>query len=124
MGTTYTPPFRIEYRDQAGWHRRAWESRVHRPYCGLGRPSDEKAEQWRKEMNASFQPGGTNEHIRIRGTVPHISQVRIVRQLDQAVVARAIAPLFEVVEGRPPSAVADRSAASQRTAPETAASRR
>jgi hypothetical protein len=98
MGMVYTPAFRIEYRDQAGWHTAHYEHRTTNPYRGLGKPSNAKAEAWRVTMNASFQNGGVNAHVRLRGNgIPHISHVRIIRQRTAEIVATAQMPMFEIV---------------------------
>jgi hypothetical protein len=92
MGKIMTPAYRVRYRDQDGWRTLTW-------ICAMeGRPSNAAAERYRKEMNASFQPGGANKAISaIRGYVPHISHVEVIKQATGEVVARAAMPMFEVV---------------------------
>jgi hypothetical protein len=49
-------------------------------------------------MNASFQPGGVNEHItEARGVVPHIISAKLIHQHTKEVVAETEMPSFEVV---------------------------
>lgn len=88
MGKTITPTFRVEYRDQQGWHSECWD----------GRATDKRAEDWRIARNASMKTGGANEHIPpFLGFIPHISHVKIVHQRSGTVVAEAKMPMFEVV---------------------------
>lgn len=87
MGKSYTPKYRVEYRDQSGWHSQCWSGRV----------SDKHAEDWRVAMNKSFQPGGNNAHIsEAVGYVLHVSRVLIKNQRSGQTVARAVMPMFEV----------------------------
>jgi hypothetical protein len=93
MGKIVTPKYRIEYWDQTGKHVCAWNEGV---------PTAEKAENWRREMNVSFQPGGVNGHVLglPGGFTLHISRVHVVCQtglLAGEVVAAARMPMFEVV---------------------------
>jgi hypothetical protein len=90
MSTTVTPRYRIEYWDQTGKHLCAWNE---------GAPTAEKAENWRREMNVSFQPGGVNGHVvgMPGGFTLHVNRVHVVRQSDDWIVASARMPMFEVV---------------------------
>lgn len=99
MGTTRTPTYRVEYRDQGrAWQTAIWNVKAGVNRTGHGAPTDANAEAWRKGMNLSFQAGGTNAHLAgARGYVPHINAVRIVHQASGRVVATAVMPMFEVV---------------------------
>jgi hypothetical protein len=97
MGRSYTPTFRVEYRDQKGWHDQAWSDPLGRTQLRKD-PTDAQAEEWRKTMNRSFDLGGTNYHVsQATGILLHISEVRIIRQKTGKVVATAKMPMFEVV---------------------------
>jgi hypothetical protein len=99
MGSSSTPTYRVEYRDQGRtWQSAIWNVKAGPNRTGHGQPTDENAEKWRKAMNASFQAGGTNAHLAgMAGYVPHINAVRIVHQATGRVVATAVMPMFEVV---------------------------
>lgn len=87
MGRSVTPTYEARYRDQDGWHSIAWSGRV----------SPEKVEEKRVSLNASFLPGGVNEHVRTsQNGIPHISCFRVHPNGDRTVVvAEANAPAFE-----------------------------
>ena len=92
MGRSTTPKYHAHYRDQSGWHDIGWDCRRD------GVPSDIAAEEFRKRYNKSFQPGGVNGHLSEQlGYIPHISEVRVVRNDgSNRLVASATAPNFEV----------------------------
>lgn len=89
MGKTITPRYYARYRTQDGWHDILWN----------GRATDKRAEEKRRSLNASFQPGGVNEHVSIgAGYVLHVSALEVCRNISGGcVVARAKAPMFEVI---------------------------
>ena len=93
MGRVYTPTYRVEAASNVpGLTIFGWCCRTN------GRATDKNADRWRKGMNQSFQPGGNNWHVsKANGVVPHLHEVRIVRQRTGEVVAVASAPMFEVV---------------------------
>ena len=87
MGRIYTPKYRVEYRDQAGWHSQAWK----------GTANSDSLEKWRVAMNKSFQTGGNNYLVsEMIGYEPHINRAMIVRQSNSQVVADVKMPMFEV----------------------------
>ncbi len=88
MGKSITPKYRVEYRDQGGWHAECW----------AGRATSERLEAWRKSRNQSFNHGGVNYPTAVAiGYIPHISHAKLVRQSNALVVADVKAPMFEVV---------------------------
>lgn len=88
MGKTITPTYRVEYRDQSGWHSECWS----------GRATTTRLEDWRVARNSSMQPGGVNEHVAPAiGYVPHISHAKLVHQKSGEVVATTVMPMFEAV---------------------------
>lgn len=91
MGRSYTPTYRVEYRDQKGWHIEAWIAK------DRGRPTKDNIKRWRDAMHESFKPGGVNEQVtELYGFLPHISKARIIHQREAAIVAEFTAPMFEV----------------------------
>lgn len=86
MGRIITPTYRVEFQDQTGEHRMAWN----------GRATKKRLEEWRKTYNASFEPGGVNDHLSTE-FVLHISHARIVHQDTGRVVCATEMPSFEVV---------------------------
>lgn len=87
MGKSYTPTYRVEYRDQSGWHSECWN----------GKATEARLEQWRVARNGSMQPGGVNAHIPpALGFQPHISHAKLVHQKSGQVVATTKMPMFEV----------------------------
>jgi cell division protein FtsI/penicillin-binding protein 2 len=99
MGKVITPTFRAEYRDQAGWHSIAWNARAgSTPQTVHGSPTEANAEKLRRTLNKSFQPTGVNAHVaKVRGYIPHVSRVRVIRQSTGQIMAEAVAPMFEAV---------------------------
>ncbi len=101
MGRSYTPKYRVEYRDNTMYV----DGRVPTMYPGrvswpshLGKPSNAKAEDLRRKMNQSFQPGGVNGHVsNALNTVVHIYRLWVVEQKTGTWVAETTAPAFEVV---------------------------
>lgn len=104
MGRSYTPKYRVEYRDNllamgvsapdmrgvdgVPCHSQAWD----------GKPSQKALEDWRLMMNKSFQPGGSNWHVsQAFNSIPSIFYASIVRQSDRKVMFTTKAPMFEVV---------------------------
>ena len=93
MGRSVAYTYRIEAASNVhGLELFGWDCKR------LGRPSDTRAENYRTDMNKSFLPGGVNFGVsEASGVIVHLSEVRIVRQSNGEVVARAKAPMFEVV---------------------------
>lgn len=100
MGRSYTPTYRVETFDNrmnVSLYQRRLES------CAWnckrdGRPTEANAEKYRQEMNKTFLPGGVNYHISEScGFTIHISTVWIIRQSTGELVAKAKAPMFEVM---------------------------
>lgn len=113
MGKSFTPKYRVEYRDNdrthttdklanwtsaSGWlfscptRQMAWNSKE------WGAPNDKNLEQWRVKFNESYKSGGVNYHISLAARVlVHISHARIVNQKTGDIVAVATMPAFEVV---------------------------
>jgi hypothetical protein len=66
--------------------------------CWRGRASAKRLEQWRRDYNKSFNPGGVNWHVsQAIGVVLHISHARLVHQATGATVAQVTMPTFEIV---------------------------
>ena len=93
MGHSITPTFRAEVKANIGHYSSfSWDCKVN------GRPSQKNVDSYRVHMNRSFAPGGVNDHIsQSRGVIPHISEVKVIRQSTGEVVATSNAPMFEVV---------------------------
>jgi hypothetical protein len=87
MGRIVTPKYRVEDRTNGMGIM---------PFAWNGKPTKERLEAWRVEMNKSFQPGGNNGHVSTN-TIPHITHAKIVNQKTGAVVAETAMPMFEVV---------------------------
>jgi hypothetical protein len=94
MEKSTTPKHRIELRtnDLTVMEDYPWDSKHY------GAATDENLEEWRNVMNASFQPGGVNEHITdARGVVPHIIAAKLIHQSTNAVSAETEMAVFELV---------------------------
>jgi len=94
MGRSTTPTYRVAIRtnDMSVMTDCAWNSKYH------GRANQKNLETWRTTLNASFQPGGVNEHIaEARKAIPHIIAAKLIRQSTGEVVAETKMPAFEVV---------------------------
>jgi hypothetical protein len=90
MGKSITPTYRVEYRDNA--------SRSTSSMCWRGKASKERLEQWRKDYNKSFNPGGVNYHVsQSLGIVVHISHAWLIHQRTNECVAETKMPMFELV---------------------------
>jgi hypothetical protein len=89
MGRYITPTYYAYYFDQDGRNEIAWS----------GSATHERAEETRQALNRSFQPGGCNEHIRLKsGGIPHVNKVQVIRNNRSGeIVAEAKMPMFEVV---------------------------
>ena len=100
MSRSFTPKYRVEYRDNTMFighvptmhpARMSWPSH-------LGKPNNAKADSLRRKMNQSFQPGDVNAHVSNgMGTVVHIHRLWVIEQKTGSWVAEANAPSFEVV---------------------------
>lgn len=99
MGRSYTPKYRLEYRDNSVACRRN-PNYFHTicPPKGFGTPTERKLSEYRRALNTSFAPGGVNAHVsEAAGHVVHVGRVRAVEQKTGRVVASTVAPMFEVV---------------------------
>ncbi len=70
MGKSYTPTFVVFTGDfKTGQMRPGmeWRVRSRTNLPGYGKPTEENLKKWAEDFNASFLPGGTNEHIGIDG---------------------------------------------------------
>ena len=104
MGRSYTPKYRVEYRVQ--YHDNTmfikgiptiYPARMSWPRH-LGKPTDAKAEDLRRTMNKSFQPGEVNAHVsNALGVVIHIYMLWVIEQKTGQKISEANAPAFEVV---------------------------
>jgi hypothetical protein len=91
MGRSIIPIYRVEYQDYGS--RTAWHS-----MCWKGRATAARLEQWRRDYNKSFNPGGVNWHVsQSLGYVLHITKARLVHQATGTPVAFVNMPMFEVV---------------------------
>lgn len=99
MGRSYTPKYRLEYRDNSlacrkNPHYFHWMCLP----AGFGVPTERKLSEYRRALNTSFAPGGVNDHVSEgAGFVIHVGRVRAVEQKTGRVVAETVAPMFEVV---------------------------
>ena len=93
MGRSTTPTFVVDYQDQLGLHRAAWNTKT------SGKPTDTNLEAWRVAMNRSLTLGGCNEHVsKAAGFILHVSKATIRNQKTGKLnVATARAPMFEVL---------------------------
>lgn len=97
MGKSYTPTFRVEYRDNTNaqilsFNPMAWDCKMD------GRPTVANLEKWRQGYNKSFNPGGVNFHVSKEiGVIIHISNAKLIRQSTGEVVAETAMPMFEVM---------------------------
>lgn len=92
MGHSYTPKYRIEFRDHSGDHRQAWSVSDH------GKPIEENIEKWVYAYVDSYKIGGVNEHVaKAIGYIPVTSRARIVNQWTSEIVATWVAPMFMVI---------------------------
>lgn len=84
MGRSTTPKYRIEFR-----------ANVHvTPFARDAKMNNVQLEQFRKDMNYSFNYG----HNRPKdGVIPHISGCTMVEQHTGNVIAKVNGPMFEVV---------------------------
>jgi len=60
---------------------------------GDGKPTEANLAKWVAVYNASFQPGGVNQHA---GPLTIVS-AKIVRQADYRIMAEYAMPMFQVV---------------------------
>lgn len=81
MGRTVTPKYRVEFRDEqgrnGGFTAAAWRGKV----------SQKALAVYVETLNASFEPGGSNEHVRASFPGAKVAAARIVRQSDDVVLA-------------------------------------
>ena len=103
MGKSYPPKSRVEYRDNSDMLRPrnalpTEPGKLSWPSKHLGKPTNAKAEQFRKDLNQSFQPSGVNGHVsKSLNTVVHIYRLWVIEQKTGQWVAEANMPAFEVV---------------------------
>ena len=93
MGKSYTPTFRVEYRDNTRKNgHMTWDCKRD------GRPTVANLEKWRQGYNESFNPGGVNFGVsQAVGVVIHIVSAKLIRQATGETVAETTMPMFEVV---------------------------
>lgn len=86
MGKSYTPTFRLEYKDQGGWQTQFYDKR---------RPTDDQLRRYLIDLVHSFYIGGINEHVsKSIGYIPMPTQARVIRQKTGEIVAKFNAPMF------------------------------
>jgi len=92
MGRSVTPTYRVEVVTNVGRITpMAWDCKRD------GRPNQKNIDQWRVDINKSFQPDGVNWHVsESSGIVQHISKATVIRQSTHEVVAVSEMPMFEV----------------------------
>ena len=100
MGRSYTPKYRVEYRDNTMFSHgvpslypqsMAWDTKRD------GKPTNANLEKWRKAYNESFNTGGVNFHAsQGTGVIIHIYKAWIIEQKTGAWVTQTDAPMFEV----------------------------
>lgn len=84
MRESTTPTHRVEVctTDLTVMSDYPWDSKHY------GAATKENLEEWRTTLNASFQPGGVNEHIsEARGVIPHIVSAKLILQSTGEVTA-------------------------------------
>jgi hypothetical protein len=97
MGRSYTPKYRVEYRDNT-MNRLGTDRILSYDAKRYGKPTDAKAEDLRRALNKSFNVGGVNWHVsEAAGVVVSVNRLRIINQRSGQVVAESNAPMFEVV---------------------------
>ena len=102
MGKSYTPKYRVEYRDNTETTYPRFNSYPQHAHLmgwpkSLGKPSNDKAEKLRQDMNTSFNHGGTNYHVsQSTGVIIHIHTLNVIEQNTGMVIAEANMPAFEV----------------------------
>lgn len=99
MGRSVTPKYRVEYwtNNKPSKQTMIWDVKSRANVTGLGAPSTENLEKWRKTYNFSFKDG-VNKHVsEAAGYIVHIGRCRIVDQFTGRVAAEFVPPMFEVV---------------------------
>lgn len=96
MGRSTTPAYRVEFETAApiALTPMAWRVRDDGLAKGFGKPTDANLATFVEDLNASFDPGGVNEHV---GQDAKATGARIVRQRDDQVVATWRASSFQLV---------------------------
>ena len=102
MGKSYTPKYRVEYRDNSqvlpGGVPTMYAKRMEWCVSRDGKANAANLEKWRKAYNESFAHGGVNWQCSIlSGVVIHIYRAWIVEQKTGQWVAEVNAPMFEIV---------------------------
>ena len=92
MSRVKTPKYRVEM-NCISFLKRCRETHS---FAWQGKPSEKRLQGFLKDMNASMNAGGTNEHLR-NGQSDYTS-ARIVRQSDDAKMVSYSQPMFEVVD--------------------------
>lgn len=97
MGRSYTPKYRLEIKDNVGWHWLNWLPRGQYGIKGHGAPSEVNLEKYVRSYAKSLEIGGVNEHVSLAlGYVPYPTAARIVNQETNEVVASWTAGMFQV----------------------------
>ena len=91
MGRSYTPTYRIEFRDHRGWFHAPWNCKTN------GRPTNANLKAYLAGYVESLKPGGVNAQIGELFGISFPSEGRIVRQSDNVAVATYYAPKFQAV---------------------------
>lgn len=94
MRGSITPTHRIEVftTDLTVMSDYPWDSKHY------GDANQENLEEWRTVLNASFQPGGVNEHIsEARGVIPHIVSAKLIHQRTGEVTAETAMEMLPFV---------------------------
>ena len=80
MGKPITPKYRVE---STGWGSYGWQARRRGQLAGWGKPTDSNLARHVRELEASTEPGGVNEHL----GVTRIARAEIIDQATGKVVA-------------------------------------
>lgn len=95
MGKSYTPKYRIEMKDHAGWNQSSWDVRSRANTVGMGKPTNENLKKKVYSYAKSLEIGGVNEGLSIStGFVPYPSEARIVNQFTGEIMAEWKADMF------------------------------
>jgi len=89
MGRSITPKYRMEFVDSQG---------VKVQMCWKGKATEKSLGEWVFAYHESMKSGGCNAHIpQSLGVFPAVNKAKVIRQVDNAVVATWNAPMFMVI---------------------------
>lgn len=92
MGRTVKSKYRVEFDTLSGHMTPScWRTKIH------GRATADNLAKYAEHLNASFLPGGVNEHVGVDGTILF---AYLIRQSDGEVIAR-----WEGVDAEEPAIV-------------------